>query len=76
MFRLADLTHSSSPPSPLPLAFRNRDNRWERLEKDFPESYFEASPADTVGLSDLGALGQDIIKGQVRGRVVVDLSKL
>lgn len=46
---------------------------WERLAKDLPmdklETVIQAAP-----LEDLPQLGADILKGQVKGRVVVDLN--
>ena len=53
--------------------YQNRINAWERLASDLPMDKLEAmiSPAT---LSDLPRLGVDILKGQVRGRVVVDVN--
>ena len=53
--------------------YQNRLNAWERLASDLPMDKLEAmiSPAT---LSDLPRLGADILKGQVRGRVVVDVN--
>ncbi len=53
--------------------YQNRLNAWERLASDLPMDKLEAiiTPAT---LSDLPRLGADILKGQVRGRVVVDVN--
>ncbi len=45
---------------------------WQRLASDLPIDKLEAM-VDTVGLADLPALGEQILAGQVRGRVVVDV---
>ena len=51
----------------------NRLRAWERIATDLPMDKLEAMirPAK---LSDLPALGADILKGQVKGRVVVDVN--
>ncbi|PIE13784.1 MAG: oxidoreductase [Rhodobacterales bacterium] len=53
--------------------FENRQRAWARIARDLPMDKLEAmiTPA---GLSDLPALGRDILKGQVKGRVVVDVN--
>jgi acrylyl-CoA reductase (NADPH) len=52
--------------------YDNRVKAWARIAKDLPLHKLEAmiTPA---GLSDLPALGAAILKGQVQGRVVVDV---
>jgi acrylyl-CoA reductase (NADPH) len=52
--------------------YDNRVKAWARIAKDLPLDKLEAmiTPA---GLSDLPALGAAILKGQVQGRVVVDV---
>jgi acrylyl-CoA reductase (NADPH) len=52
--------------------YDNRVKAWGRIAKDLPIDRLEAmiTPA---GLSDLPALGAAILKGQVQGRVVVDV---
>jgi acrylyl-CoA reductase (NADPH) len=52
--------------------YENRVKAWARIAKDLPLDKLEAmiTPA---GLSDLPALGAAILKGQVQGRVVVDV---
>ncbi len=46
---------------------------WERLAKDLPMTKLE-SIIQTATLADLPKLGADILKGQVKGRVVVDVN--
>ena len=53
--------------------YQNRLNAWERLASDLPMDKLEAMIAPAT-LSDLPRLGADILKGQVRGRVVVDVN--
>ncbi len=53
-----------------PLARRQR--AWARIARDLPMEKL-AAMAQPAGLADLPALGQAILKGQVRGRVVVDV---
>ncbi len=53
-----------------------RDRRlraWERLAADLDIAKLE-SMQEVVGLSDVSRVGEDILAGRVRGRVVVDLS--
>jgi acrylyl-CoA reductase (NADPH) len=47
---------------------------WDRLASDLPREALEATIAE-VGLAEVIALAPTIIKGGVRGRVVVDLSR-
>ena len=51
----------------------NRTQAWERISKDLPMSALD-SMIEMVGLNDLPKLGRDIIKGQVKGRIVVDVN--
>ena len=53
--------------------YDNRLRAWERIAKDLPMDKLEAM-IDLATLSDLPALGKDILKGQVKGRVVVDVN--
>ena len=53
--------------------YHNRLNAWERLASDLPMDKLEAMITPAT-LSDLPRLGSDILKGQVRGRVVVDVN--
>lgn len=49
-----------------------REAAWRRLRKDLPMDKLEGMIREAT-LADLPALGSEILKGQVRGRVVVDL---
>ncbi len=51
---------------------RNRLRAWERIERDLPMSKLEAM-VQMASLGDLPQLGADILKGKVKGRVVVDI---
>lgn len=53
--------------------YENRLRAWERIAKDLPMDKLESMVVE-AGLADLPKLGADILKGQVRGRVVVDVS--
>ena len=53
--------------------YQNRLKAWERLALDLPMDKLEAMITPAT-LSDLPRLGSDILKGQVRGRVVVDVN--
>ncbi len=53
--------------------YDNRLRAWERIASDLPMDKLEAMVKPAV-LSDLPALGKDILKGQVQGRVVVDVN--
>ena len=53
--------------------YENRLRAWERIAKDLPMAKLAAMVRPAT-LSDLPALGKDILKGQVRGRVVVDVN--
>jgi acrylyl-CoA reductase (NADPH) len=48
---------------------------WTRLARDLPADALDAM-TETVGLGDLPALAPQILQGEVRGRVVVDLEKI
>ncbi len=53
-----------------------RDNRieaWGRIARDLPMDKLDEM-VSTATLADLPKLGKDIIKGQVKGRVVVDVN--
>jgi acrylyl-CoA reductase (NADPH) len=52
--------------------YDNRVRAWARIAKDLPLDRLEAMITPAT-LSDLPALGAAILKGQVRGRVVVDV---
>jgi len=53
--------------------YENRLRAWERIASDLPMEKLEAM-IQPASLSDLPALGRDILKGQVKGRVVVDVN--
>ena len=53
--------------------YDNRLRAWERIAKDLPMDKLEAM-IQPATLGDLPALGKDILKGQVKGRVVVDVN--
>ena len=53
--------------------YDNRVRAWGRIAKDLPMDKLEAM-IQPATLSDLPQLGADILKGQVKGRVVVDVN--
>ena len=53
--------------------FENRQRAWARIAKDLPMDKLEAMIRPAT-LGDLPGLGADILKGQVKGRVVVDVN--
>jgi len=53
--------------------YDNRLRAWERIASDLPMDRLEAMIVPAT-LADLPALGRDILKGQVQGRVVVDVN--
>ena len=53
--------------------YENRQRAWERIAKDLPMDKLDAMIVPAT-LSDLPQLGRDILKGQVKGRVVVDVN--
>jgi acrylyl-CoA reductase (NADPH) len=53
--------------------YDNRVRAWSRLATDLPMEKLEAM-VQPAGLSDLPQLGADILNGQVKGRVVVDVN--
>ena len=53
--------------------YDNRVRAWERIARDLPMDKLEAMIRPAT-LDDLPALGRDILKGQVKGRVVVDVN--
>ena len=53
--------------------YDNRLRAWERIAKDLPMDKLEAM-IQPATLSDLPQLGADILNGQVKGRVVVDVN--
>jgi len=53
--------------------YDNRLRAWGRIAKDLPMDKLEAM-VQPATLGDLPGLGKDILKGQVKGRVVVDVN--
>jgi len=53
--------------------YEDRVEAWGRIARDLPMGKLEAM-VEPAGLGDLPELGRAILKGQVRGRVVVDVS--
>jgi len=53
--------------------FENRQRAWQRIASDLPMDKLEAMIRPAT-LDDLPQLGRDILKGQVQGRVVVDVN--
>ncbi|MGV6810974.1 MAG: acryloyl-CoA reductase [Brevirhabdus sp.] len=53
--------------------YDNRVRAWQRIARDLPMDKLEAMVVPAT-LEDLPKLGADILKGQVRGRVVVDVN--
>ena len=53
--------------------YANRVRAWERIARDLPMAKLE-SMIEPAKLEDLPALGAAILKGQVKGRVVVDVN--
>jgi acrylyl-CoA reductase (NADPH) len=53
--------------------YDNRVRAWQRIAKDLPMDKLEAM-VTPARLSDLPGLGADILKGQVKGRIVVDVA--
>ncbi|PIE14637.1 MAG: oxidoreductase [Rhodobacterales bacterium] len=53
--------------------YDNRLQAWQRVATDLPMDKLEAM-IQPAALADLPQLGRDILKGQVKGRVVVDVN--
>ena len=53
--------------------YENRVKTWERLNKDFPKSFFQ-SITEVISLSDLPRVGKEILDGKIKGRLVVDVN--
>ena len=53
--------------------YENRLRAWQRIARDLPMDKLEVMIQPAV-LTDLPQLGADILKGQVKGRVVVDVN--
>jgi len=52
---------------------KRRGEAWRRLQSDLPLARLDAMTV-TAGLADVPRLATEIVKGQVRGRVVVDVN--
>jgi len=53
--------------------YANRQRAWERIAADLPMDKLEAM-SQPATLNDLPVLGKAILKGQIKGRVVVDVN--
>ena len=53
--------------------YDNRLRAWARIAKDLPMDKLEVMVVPAI-LADLPTLGRDILKGQIKGRVVVDVN--
>ena len=53
--------------------YENRIAAWNRVSTDLPLDKLEAM-VQPATLTDLPALGKAILKGEVKGRVVVDVN--
>ena len=53
--------------------FEDRVRAWQRISSDLPLEKLEMM-VQPATLSDLPKLGADILKGDVRGRVVIDVN--
>lgn len=53
--------------------YENRKRAWDRIATDLPLAKLEAMVSSAT-LSDLPALGSDILKGNVKGRVVINVN--
>jgi acrylyl-CoA reductase (NADPH) len=53
--------------------YANRVRAWDRIASDLPMDKLEAM-VHSATLNDLPQLGRDILKGQVKGRVIVDVN--
>ena len=51
-----------------------REEAWRRLGSDLPLDKLDSTVSE-AGLSDLMTLAPKILKGEIRGRVVVDVSR-
>ena len=53
--------------------YENRKRAWDRIATDLPLAKLEAMVSSAT-LSDLPAIGRDILKGNVKGRVVINVN--
>ena len=54
--------------------YENRVRAWNRITTDLPMEKLDGMINDAV-LADLPRLGKEIQRGQIKGRVVVDVNK-
>jgi acrylyl-CoA reductase (NADPH) len=52
---------------------KKRQAAWERLAKELPKDLLD-SMAEVMPFAELPRLADEILKGQVRGRTVIDLN--
>ena len=53
--------------------YENRVKIWERINSDFPKNHFD-SITEIISLSELPRVGQEILEGKVKGRLIVDVN--
>ena len=53
--------------------FENRERAWARIANDLPMDKLEGMTTSAT-LADLPRIGKDILKGQVRGRIIIDVN--
>ena len=53
--------------------YENRNVAWQRIASDLPMDKLDAM-VQSATLADLPSLGRDILRGQIKGRVVVDVN--
>ena len=53
--------------------FENRERAWARIANDLPMDKLEGMITSAT-LADLPRIGKDILKGQVRGRIIIDVN--
>jgi acrylyl-CoA reductase (NADPH) len=70
LLRGANLLGIDSGASP----FAERTEAWRRLAAEMPRDKLD-SMTSVAGISDLPALAKTILKGQVRGRTLIDVTK-
>ena len=52
--------------------YENRVATWNRIASDLPQDKLEEM-TEVIGLEDVGKAAAEILAGQVRGRLVVEL---
>jgi len=53
--------------------YENRVKIWNRISSDFPKNHFD-SITEIISLSELPRVGQEILEGKVKGRLIVDVN--